>query len=299
LVVIQKHIVPNQIAPIRLSDFVVQEFQEVASRSAAKKKIKKGVIRVNGALKSSADWVRSGEVVELFEEEQTLPKTYHLDFDIVYEDDYLAIVNKPAGIPVSGNQFKTMQNAIIGKLKSTHETDRLNWPRPVHRLDAPTSGLLIFAKTSNAIMKLGHMFENKQVSKVYHTIVMGGISESGRIDYLLENQEAITDFKRLDIVPSLRNQFLSWVEVYPHTGRTHQIRKHLAKYGYPIMGDQMYGEEGHVYKGKGLFLCAVEVKFQHPITCQFMDIKINAPRKFELLLEREKRRWNKYNNTDE
>lgn len=297
--VIRRHIVGELVEEIRLSDFVVEQFEEIPSRSAAKKKIKKGVIRVDGEPKFSADWVETGQVIELLEEELKLLKAYHLDFEIIYEDVYLAIVNKPAGIPVSGNQFKTMQNAIIGKLEVSKESDRLNWPKPVHRLDAPTSGLLVFAKTSNAIMKLGQLFENKQIKKVYHAIVMGDIAESGQMDDKLEGKAALTYFKRLSQVSSLRNQLLSWVEVYPQTGRTHQIRKHLSKQGFPIMGDQLYGDDGNVYKGKGLFLCAVGLEFQHPMTDQPLNIKIKAPNKFDLLMTREKRRWDKYHNPKE
>jgi len=92
----------------------------------------------------------------------------------------------------------------------------------------------------------------------------------------------------------LRNEFLSLVDLYPQTGRTHQLRIHLSKLGYPIMGDTLYGVEGKVFKGKGLFLCAIGLRFNHPITDEKIAIQINEPNKYNILLEREEKRWNRY-----
>ena len=156
MILLQSHIVPDETDSVRLYDYTLAIFKEIPSRSALKKRIKRGNIRVNNEVVDSGFWVKPGQKIELYDLEETMPKVYQLDFKVVFEDDHFAVVNKPSGIPVSGNQFRTMQNAIIGKLKSTSESDALKWAKPVHRLDAPTSGLLIFAKTAHSLMRFGH-----------------------------------------------------------------------------------------------------------------------------------------------
>ena len=110
----------------------------------------------------------------------------------------------------------------------------------------------------------------------------------------IEGLQSETVYNLQETVPSLKNEFLSLIKLHPKTGRTHQIRIHLSKLGYPIMGDKLYGEEGNVLKGKGLFLCAIGLGFKHPITSEELNIEISLPHKFVSLLEREKRRWEKY-----
>ncbi len=116
----------------------------------------------------------------------------------------------------------------------------------------------------------------------------------GEIDFQVENKEAFTSYNISQSVPSLRNTHLSLLNLNPKTGRTHQIRKHLSGIGHPIFGDKLYGTEGEIYKGKGLFLAAVKVEFRHPITGEKMNISIDTPHKFTSLLVREERRFREY-----
>jgi RluA family pseudouridine synthase len=244
-------------------------------------------------------WVRPGQKIELRDLEVKPPKQYHLNFNIVYQDEHFAVVDKPGGIPVSGNQFKTMQNALIGKFDTSSEPDALEWPKPVHRLDAATCGVLLVAKTAKSLMLLGQMLERKEIDKKYCAVVKGDIPEEGVINTLIEEKRSETEYKRVYSVPSLRNGFLSLVDLYPKTGRTHQLRIHMSGAGHPIMGDVIYDREEEVFKGKGLFLCAVGLRFIHPITNEEIVVQIDEPAKFETLMKREEQRFEKFNTKEE
>jgi len=294
--VLKTHIVPKDIEEIRLYDYVQLIFPTIPSRKGVKKAIAREEILLDGKKTSTGHWVKVGQKIELLESLANPPKEYNLKLDIVFEDEFFAVINKPAGIPVSGNQFRTIQNAIIGNISLSQEADALRWPKPVHRLDGPTSGLLMIAKTAKALVKLGQKFEQKRIQKKYAAIVIGEAPVSGEIDTDVEGLKSLSEFKTLKTVRSLRNKYLSLVELSPKTGRTHQLRIHLASIGIPILGDKQYGDEGEILKGKGLFLCALGLELNHPITEEPLSIKIDIPYKFNALLEREVKRWKKYNN---
>ncbi len=260
-----------------------------------KKAIIRELIIVNGKPSTTGYLVRPGDEVTLLQDESKPPKDYQLKLEIIYEDDHLAVIVKPAGIPTSGNQFKTIQNALLFNLRETTKPDALNWPKPVHRLDASTSGLLLIAKTKLAQVSLGQQFEDKRIQKRYHAIVIGQPSQAGEWKSEIEGKFALTTYTTLETIPSLRNESLSLIELYPHTGRTHQLRIHLSEAGFPIMGDKLYGTKGEVFRGKGLFLSSTGVKFNHPVNNELLSFEIAIPAKFNSLLKREKRRWEKYN----
>lgn len=299
LILKQSHIVPEGTPEIRLYDYVGSVFTDLPSRSAIKKSITRGKILVDGEAAKTGTWIRPGQKIDWMDLEETPPKQFNLEFEIEFQDQHFAVVHKPAGIPVSGNQFKTMQNALVDKFEKSNEPDALDWPKPVHRLDAATSGLLIVAKTAKALMLLGQMFENKEIQKKYCAVVQGKIEEEGQIKFQIDDKKAETNFKLVEFTPSLRSDFLSLVDLYPKTGRTHQLRIHLSKLGFPIMGDTLYGRAGEVLKGKGLFLCAIGLRLVHPITNEEIIVQIDEPSKFESLMSREKKRFDKYHTNTE
>ncbi len=223
--------------------------------------------------------------------EDTPPKPYHLKLEIVFEDNDLAIINKPAGISVSGNQFKTIQNAILFNIETPKTKDALKWPLPVHRLDNQTSGLLIIAKTKTARVRLGQAFENKTIEKTYHAIVMGDITSTVQINNPIENKKAQTDFRKITTVPSLKSGKLTLISASPKTGRTHQIRLHCQSMNTPVLGDKLYGKPNLILKHKGLFLAATALKFPHPISKETLRIEIPIPKKFHNRLKNEERRY--------
>jgi len=293
--IIEKHIVPEGTEKTRLSDYACDVFQSIPSRKSIKKSIKRGDVSINGRKAFTGDWIEPGQIIELHDNEKVKTEFYRISIEVIYEDDYIAVINKPPGIPVNGNRFKTVENALPLNLKISQAKSPLQWPRPVHRLDSPTSGLLLIAKTEDAMISLSSQFAEKTVQKRYRAIVTGELEGYGVINSPVDSREALTEYRSVKTIPSLKNGFLTLVDLIPHTGRTHQLRKHMAETGHPIAGDRTYSREGRVLKSKGLFLCAVEISFSHPVTGENMTFCIPEPEKFRTYLERELRWWMKFN----
>lgn len=235
-----------------------------------------------------------GQTIDLLETPQSQPKIFELPLEILFEDHHMAAIHKPAGFSVSGNAYKTIYNALPYNLRKSTEPDALPWPTPVHRLDNQTSGILLISKTKTAQIALGNQFENHTIQKKYCAVVIGEVLKNGKINSPIEDKTAETDFEVVTVVNSLRFEHLSLLNVFPKTGRTHQIRIHLASIDHPIFGDKLYVEEKMLHRGKGLFLCAQEITYRHPKTSKEINLRIEIPHKFESLLLREQRRWKNY-----
>lgn len=288
MIVLDTHIVNKVKQNIRFVDYAIGIFQGFETKNAVKKGIKEKRFALNGTFAETGAWVKVGDRVELLER-SLLPKAYDMEVSIVYEDDDLAVVIKPAGLVVSGNRFKTLEHALIDQFSLSKASDALPWGLPVHRLDAPTSGLVIFAKTMSSRRKLGEQLKNKEIQKTYVAVVHG-TPKDGDISEPIDGKVSLSRLKRIRTVPSLKNDTLSMVELQPITGRTHQLRIHCALVGCPIVGDQLYGNDQGTFKNKGLLLAATKLVLQHPRTGQPLTVEITIPNKFESLLKREKRR---------
>ncbi|WP_370592793.1 pseudouridine synthase [Roseivirga sp. E12] len=255
-------------------------FQSAPTKSALKKAIKKQHIKVNGLPASTATWIKGGEVIAITVPEEAKPKkTLVFSLKILFEDDHLAIIHKPAGIQVSGNSFKTIANALSQNLNQSNESDAIV-PQPVHRLDYATTGLLLAGKTSSSIRALNALFESKSIGKTYYAITIGEMEESGVITSPVDGKNAISRYSRVDHVHSDRFGRLNLVELIPETGRRHQLRIHLASIGNPILGDPTYGVDGLILKGKGLYLHAYSLNFIHPITEEHIHQADELPSRF-------------------
>ncbi|OJJ17251.1 hypothetical protein BKI52_31600 [marine bacterium AO1-C] len=297
--ILASHTVPSSTQKQRISDYACGIFEQLPSRKGVKKAIKKGTVQLNGQVVETGRWVQPGDVITLVDLEETPPKSYDYVLKVVYEDDYMAVINKPAGVKVSGNQFRTVVNMLPQNVKPSPAPDALKWPKPVHRLDVPTSGLLMIAKTAQTHMNLGQQLEQKTIQKTYHAIVQGTPQEAqGHIREAIEGQVSHSEYTLLQTVRSLQNDTVSLVRLSPHTGRTHQLRIHMAHLGHPIIGDTEYGETGNTLLHKGLFLAATSLELAHPILNTPLNINIDIPHKFKSLLERETRRWDKFKNNE-
>ncbi|MEZ4981558.1 MAG: RluA family pseudouridine synthase [Saprospiraceae bacterium] len=268
--------------PIRLQEYGVGIFIQTPTKSALKKALKKGYVRVNGAIASTATYIKGGETIQLEipEGEIKEKKIFNLKLKVIYEDQYLAAIHKPAGLLVSGNGFKSINNALLQNLIPSQEADA-TLPHSVHRLDFPTTGILLTGKTASCIRELNSMFENKEIKKTYLAIVIGAIRDSGQISDAIDGKVAVSTYQKLASAPSPRCGQLHLLRLEPKTGRRHQLRKHLAEIGNPILGDKDYGKEGLILNGKGLYLHAYSLSFLHPKTGIELILKDDIPTKFQ------------------
>lgn len=290
---LSKHCVPLSEEKKRLSDYTCGIFPQLVSRKSVKRAIKSGAIKVNGQIEETGYWVQAGDEIQLYELALTPPQSLPLPLDVLLEDEDLAVIHKPAGIVVSGNQYRTIVNALSHNLRPSQLEDALAWPRPVHRLDQGTSGPLLIAKTALAHVKLGQLFENKGIQKRYRAVCIGKVAPEGMIESPIEGKSSRSLYRNIRTVPSIKNGHLSLVELIPETGRTHQLRIHLSQLGHPILGDKLYGEDGLILKGKGLFLAAISLEFPHPRTGRNCQLRIVQPAKFDKRLDREAEMWAK------
>ena len=283
LKILESHIVPAIDEKIRLQEYAVGIFSMLPSKSGLKKAIKKKEILLNGKIAQTSDWIEEHFKIELIQYEEKQRKVFQLKLEVIFEDDHLAVINKPAGYPTSGNYFKTIEHALPYNLNLSPFQDALPYPIPVHRLDNPTSGLLIIAKTKTAQLKLHQDFEIKRIEKVYLALVIGDTNSEQIIETVIDGKDAFTSFKRIDLINKNGFQY-SLLEVSPKTGRTHQIRIHLASNGHSIVGDKLYGKENSSALTKGLYLSAIGLCFNHPITGELLQFKIATPSKFRKAL---------------
>ena len=275
------HTVPKLENSIRFQEYAVGIFKTLPTKSGVKKAIKKKLISINGDIATTALFILGEEKVILFESEDSSNfKRLKLTLEVIFEDDYLAIINKPAGILVSGNKFKTISNALDQNLIKSTQLDAVK-AKPIHRLDYPTTGLLLIGKTNASIIALNKLFEYKQIKKTYFAITIGQMEFSGIINTLIDNKNSETHYEVLKTVVSKRFEYLNLVKLSPKTGRRHQLRKHMLSLGNPILGDKEYCNEKLILNGKGMYLHAGILEFIHPFTKQQIKIKKDFSNKFK------------------
>ena len=194
----------------------------------------------------------------------------------------MAIINKPAGILVSGNSFATIYNALPLHITKSTQPDAIR-SKPVHRLDYPTSGLLLIGKTNQSVSALHRLFEERKIKKVYHAITIGTLADSGLISTPIDSKQAVTQYNILRSVASDRFGCLNLVQLRPKTGRKHQLRKHLFNNGSPILGDRTYFQDNLLLTGHGLYLHASSLEFKHPITNVLISVTQALPKKFNTI----------------
>ncbi|MFY9487276.1 MAG: RluA family pseudouridine synthase [Solirubrobacterales bacterium] len=287
--------VAEQSAGRRL-DVVIGEHDEIATRSHAGKLIESGAVTVDGKPPRKSDLTVAGQVISIeFVEQLGDPSKPAVPFDIVYEDQWLMVVDKPAGLvvhPGPGNRSGTLSQALVGRAGGG-DPQR---PGIVHRLDKDTSGLLVVARDDATLRALQTALQAREVARQYTALVRGRPdSRAGTIDAPLGRdrrqpdqvgvradspREAITHFELEEELSSH-----SLLSVRLETGRTHQIRVHLAAIGLPVSGDETYGIAGDLCLTRQ-FLHASRLSFTHPTSKRPLEFTSKLPKDLREALER-------------
>jgi 23S rRNA pseudouridine1911/1915/1917 synthase len=292
----ETHLVPPDTPSTRLSEYALGKFLGLPSRNAVKKAIKRREIFLDGQPGQTSTWVQPGQRLSWQPSEPPPPKPYHLALRLSYCDAHVAVVWKPAGLIVRGNQFRALENALVHNLPRSSAEDALPWPQPVHRLDRATQGLVLVARSERAKVRLGQLLAERHVEKRYLALVMGLAPKAGQWTSPVEGQPAESRFERLEAVCSLRNEWLSLLALWPHTGRTHQLRIHAAGAGHAILGDPLYSPPEATMQHKGLFLAAVGLRLPHPVQpVREIVVAEELPHKFRQRMRREQQMWERAN----
>lgn len=284
----------------RLDKLLFDRFGGVYSRTYFQKLIDEGLVLLNGEQVKKRTKPSIGDEIEVefsFSVEETL-KPEPIALSILYEDDDLLVVNKPAGLvvhPAPGNWTGTFANALLFHCKTLAVKEGDLRPGIVHRLDKDTSGVLLAAKNLQTQWKLIEAFAERKVYKEYVAITLGDPGNR-TIDTIIgrdpKNRQkmAVTEKGKQarSIIKTLAsNRDLALLSVVIETGRTHQIRVHLSSVGAPILGDSVYGRsaENKKYKCGRQLLHASKLRFQHPLTGKEIEVSAPLPEDFTFFLE--------------
>lgn len=288
---------------IRIDKYLINNTD--MSRNKIQKLINDGKIRVNGGLVKASYLVNINDKIEIDEDtsEEINVEPEEMKLDIVYEDNYLLVVNKPSGMvvhPGNGNYHHTLVNGLM--YYCNNNLSKVNGdirPGIVHRIDADTSGLLLVAKNDMVHNDLAKQIQEKSVDRKYIALVQGVIKEdSATIDAPIgrsvndrkkmcvtseNSKDAITHIKVLE-----RYKTATLIECKLETGRTHQIRVHMNYINHPVVNDPVYGLKKQVdgYQSFGQMLHAKEIGFVHPITKKYMNFTVDPPKEFVEICEK-------------
>lgn len=271
------------------------------TRSQVQRLIREGQVEVAGRVAKSNHRLRTGEWVTI-----VVPKPRPLEIlaeaiplTIIYEDAHLAVINKPQGMvthPAQGNYTGTLVNALLYQIGDLSGINGVLRPGIVHRLDKDTSGLLVIAKSDRAHRRLSEQLKARQVERRYLALLHGNLrQDEGTIVAPLARhpvlrkqmavgaggREAVTHYR-------VRERFgdYTFVELQLETGRTHQIRVHMAHVGHPVVGDNVYGPRRPAFGLEGQLLHAWRLAFLHPITQEISQFTADVPPKFQHILDK-------------
>lgn len=296
-----KYKLENENDLIRIDKFLIDKLD--LSRSKVQEMIKQDLVLVNNKKVKNSYILRINDEVEVVGElkieTDVLPEKMGLD--VVYEDDYLMVINKPSGLvvhPAAGHFSGTLVNGLLAHAKNLSSNNGEVRPGIVHRIDKDTSGLLVVAKDDKTHEALARQLKDKTLSRIYVALVKGRINhDTGTIDAPIgrdpydrkkmcvtdeNSKEAITHFKVLE-----RYRNASLIECKLETGRTHQIRVHMNYINHPIINDPVYGPKGKTTPF-GQMLHAKEIGFIHPVTKEYMNFKCDVPEEFNKIVEKYK-----------
>ena len=280
------------------------------SRSMVQKLIKENKVFVNGKNEKESYKIKVNDniTIQIEEPKSSKLEAQDIPLDIIYEDNDIIVINKPKGMvvhPGNGNPDNTLVNAVLAHCKgSLSGIGGEIRPGIVHRIDKDTSGLIIVAKNDKSHINLSEQIKNHEVTKIYTALVKGNISEDeatidmpiGRdkkdrkkMSVTRDGKEAVSHIK---VVKRYGNYTLIRVKI--DTGRTHQIRVHMAKIGHPVVGDEVYSSGKNEFGVKGQMLHSTILKFKHPISGKEIMLEAPLPQYFEDVLSKlEEKTYNK------
>lgn len=286
---------------IRIDTYLTRE-EILPSRSQVQNLITQGKIKVNNNLIKPSYLLKNGDKIDLYlpEVKELEIKAEEIPLDIIYEDEYLIVINKPPGMivhPAGKIRSGTLVNALLyhcqGSLSGIGGIIR---PGIVHRLDKNTSGIMVVAKNDFAHLDLSRQIKNRQITKKYIALVYGKVeNESGIIDAPIGRSlgdrkkmaviegESKTAFTKFKVLKRFLDYTLLEVEIY--TGRTHQIRVHLSFIGYPVVGDKVYSRKKQVLKNiNRQALHSYILGFVHPFIKKYMEFRAPLPNDMQELI---------------
>lgn len=283
-------------------DAFLSESIEGQSRSYIQKLIEQELVLVNGKTSKSNYKLRINDRIEV-QIPDPVPlevKAEEIDLNIVYEDEDVIVINKPQGMvvhPAHGNYTGTIVNALLSHCDNLSGINGVMRPGIVHRIDKDTSGIIVIAKNNEAHVSLSEQLKEHSIARRYNALVEGRIkNETGTIETLIgrnpkdrkemavvarNGKRAVTHFKVLE---SFDNY--TFIEARLETGRTHQIRVHMAHIGHPIVGDPVYGYKKQRFETQGQLLHARVLGFVHPRTGEYMEFEAPLPDYFEKILDK-------------
>lgn len=291
----EENIICSSEKPLRIDSYLSE--QTGYTRNHISKLIERQLVTVNGKIAGKSDRVKNGDSISFYipEPQSVEAKPEDIPIDIVYEDDYLLVVNKPKGMvvhPAAGNESGTLVNALLyhckGRLSGINGVVR---PGIVHRIDKNTSGLLLVAKNDEAHNFLAQQIKDHSVTREYEAVVYGNIKEErGTVNAPIgrhptrrkemavrqeNSKEAVTHYEVIS-----RGNGFTHIRCVLETGRTHQIRVHMAYIGHPVAGDEVYGPKKVITQLHGQCLHAKKIGFIHPATKQYMEFESSLPEYF-------------------
>ena len=296
----KKYIITQNLEGLRLDKAIA--LKEGLSRVTIQRLIDEEKILVNGKVVKASNKVGLKDEITIFKDEpkETKLEAEDIPLDIVYEDDDILVVNKQKGLvvhPGNGNPNGTLVNAVMAYCK-----DSLSGiggeirPGIVHRIDKDTSGLLIIAKNDEAHINMSEQIKNHEVKKTYIALVRGRMKENkatinmpiARSDKdrtkMAVSKRGKSAVTHIEVIEKFDNYTLLNVNI--ETGRTHQIRVHLAQIGYPIVGDFVYSNGKNPFNVVGQMLHSQKLEFKHPVTGEKMSLEAPLPEYFEEVLEK-------------